>query len=191
MLILQYLLTTSVVTLINIIPAFMPETWVVLSFFYLHYHLSFIVVVLIGTIFGTIGRLILAQISRKHLFKIVPTRLKANYQDLGILFSSRRKSQFSLLLVYTFLPLPESQVFIAAGLAGVDLKLLAVSSVIRNLIVYSFWIKTASITINSLQSLFNSHGQAITIILNLISFSLLVIIGSIPWGKLIKKDKPI
>lgn len=187
MIFFYYLLTSVVVTIINTIPVFMPETWVVLSFFYIQYDLSFPLVILIGTLFSTVGRILLALLTRKYLYKVIPKKLLANYHDLGILFSPQQRSTFSSLLAFTFIPLPESQVFMAAGLANVSLRLLAIASILRSVIVYSFWVKSSSIAIGSLQGLFSGHGQAITVVINLLSFGLLIAIGIVPWGKLVKK----
>ena len=188
MLFIDYLLLILVVTVINTIPAFMPETWVVLSFFYLHFHLSFIITILIGALFGTVGRISLAIFTRKHLHKIFPQKLKKNYQDLGTLFTKNQKPTISQFIALVFIPLPESQVFMAAGLANISLYILSLASIIRSLIIYSFWVKTTSVAITNFQSLFNGHGQLFTVAINLISFSLLIIIGIIPWGKLINKN---
>ena len=61
-----YLILASIVLGMNVIPALMPPTWIILAFFVSKYQLQLLPVVLIGASCATLGRVILAGISRKY-----------------------------------------------------------------------------------------------------------------------------
>ena len=71
-----YILLASTVLGLNIIPAFMPPTWIVLAFFVTKYDLQIIPVVLIGATCATLGRILLAGISKRYIRKLLPEDAK-------------------------------------------------------------------------------------------------------------------
>lgn len=54
-----YIGLALIVYIVNIIPLFMPPTWLMLAFFSIHYHLYTIPVIIIGAISATFGRVTL------------------------------------------------------------------------------------------------------------------------------------
>ena len=182
-----YLMISFVITFMNAMPGFMPATWTVLAFFYIHYHLHLIPLVVIGALSATAGRIILALFSGRFLHRFLPSKIKNNYSDLGNLFNHYQKFTVPVMFGYAFLPIPSTQVFMAAGLANINLSLLSLSFLFGRLFSYSIWVKTANFAMNNFQSIFSNINQTEAIILNIISFSFIFLIGMIPWNKVIEK----
>jgi membrane protein YqaA with SNARE-associated domain len=111
----------------NIIPLFMPPTWLLLSFFRVHYGLPVWLLAPGGALCSTAGRCILALGSRHLGARVLPEKERKNITDLGE-FIRHKKLSFVGVLFYAFGPIPSSHLFIAAGLARLNLKVVAAAS---------------------------------------------------------------
>lgn len=166
----------------------MPPTWSVLAFFYLRYHLQFIPTVIIGATAATLGRIILATLVKLYLRPIIPKRAMENYTALGNYLKRNKKLTVPLLLTYAFFPIPSNDVYITAGLANLDLKLIAFSFFCGRLVSYAFWVGLAYRTSKSLNHIFAAHfSKGGAIIGELIGFGLIILIGSINWKKVLNR----
>ena len=188
---LIYLSIAIISLTINVIPDFMPATWMVLSFFYIRYHLSLFLVVLIGAIFAAIGRYFLAILSGKYFINLFPAKMKHNFLDLGEILNNRaqRKVTIPLILGYMFIPIPSNQLFIAAGLSKANLSILVPTFFVLRLFTYSISLKTANLAINNINGFFSNHFGTEMVIINIINFAILIGIGSIPWHQIALKLK--
>lgn len=188
----SYVLLASLVLGLNIIPAFMPPTWTVLAFFVTKYHLLLIPVVIIGASCATLGRIILASISRKYFRRFLSADSQENYASIGAYLNRHSKITIPLVLVYAFLPIPSNDVFIAAGLAKVRIKLLAGSFFVGRLISYTFWVSITQRFSDNLSDIFSRHyAKTGSIILEIVGLLLIYLIGKIAWKKILKKIKTI
>lgn len=187
MVIASYILLASIVLGINVIPAFMPPTWTVLAFFVFKYNLMIIPTVIIGATFATAGRLILASGAR-FVAKYLPRGSRENYESVGRYLNSNKKITIPLVITYAFLPIPSNDVFIAAGLAKVDLKLLAASFFVGRLISYTFWVSiTHRFFADNLTDIFSRHyAKAGSILIEVLGLILLYFLGKIGWKKILK-----
>jgi membrane protein YqaA with SNARE-associated domain len=111
----------------NIIPLFMPPTWLLLSFFRVHYGLPVWLLAPGGALCSTAGRCILALGARHLGARFLPEKERKNITDLGE-FIRHKKLSFVGVLFYAFGPIPSSHLFIAAGLARLNLKVVAAAS---------------------------------------------------------------
>ncbi len=118
-----YILLSSIVLGLNIIPAFMPPTWTILAFFVTKYDLQLIPVVILGAGFATLGRIILANISGKYFRRFFSDKSKANYASIGEYLNRHKKITIPLVVAYAFIPIPSNHIFIAAGLAKMRIRL--------------------------------------------------------------------
>src|SRR5665213_4246125 len=136
----------AVVFILNVIPAFAPPTWLVFSFVGFQYPLlNGVEVALIGALAATLGRLMLAVLSRVIVRgKFLSESTKQNIDAIKLGLQGKRKLTFGLLLFYAFSPLPSNYVFIAYGLTALDLKLIAVPFFLGRSVSYSFWRITSS-----------------------------------------------
>lgn len=188
----SYVLLASLVLGLNIIPAFMPPTWTVLAFFVTKYDLLLIPVVLIGASCATLGRVVLAGISRKYFRRILSADSQENYASIGDYLNRHRKLTIPLVIAYAFLPIPSNDVFIAAGLAKVKIKLLAGSFFVGRLISYTFWVSLTQRFSDNLVDIFSKHyTKAGSIVLEVVGLLLLYLFGKIAWKKILKKVKTV
>ncbi len=183
----EYILLSSLVLGLNIIPAFMPPTWIVLAFFVAKYDLSLFPVVILGASFATIGRIILASVSRKYFRKLLPGDSKANYASVGEYLNRHGNFTVPLVITYAFLPIPSNHVFIAAGLAKVRIKLLAISFFVGRLISYTFWISITQRLSDNLPDIFSKHyAKTGSIVIEILGLIVLYLLGKIAWKKILK-----
>jgi hypothetical protein len=134
------------VFILNVVPAFVPPTWLTLSFVGLSMpNVPVGVLALIGASAATLGRVTLAKLSRlivRGKFLNGPTRENINAIKDGL--ENQRVLTFGMFLAYAFSPLPSNYLFIAYGLTPLRLRLVAVPFFLGRLASYSFWVATAS-----------------------------------------------
>ena len=188
MLIGTYVLLSSIILGLNIIPAFMPPTWIVLAFFVIKYHLMLLPVVLIGATFATIGRIILANISGKYFRRFLSSDSKENYASIGKYLDSHKHITIPVVFLYSFSPISSNYIFIAAGLAKMKLKLLAGSFFVGRLISYTFWVYTTHRLSDNLADLFGNHfARTGSIIVEILGLLTVYLPGKIAWKKILKQ----
>src|SRR5690349_16992009 len=123
----HYILLGIITFFFNLIPAFTPPTWILLSVYTLKFHLIVFPTVFIGALAATMGRICLALITRKFIHPVLSSKSQENLITLGKYLNANRTITIPLILTYAFLPFPSNQIFIAAGLTHVSLKLIGYS----------------------------------------------------------------
>lgn len=182
-----YLLLGLLVFAMNVLPAFMPPTWIILVFFFVQFKLLPIPVVIIGAIAATTGRVLLYYLARHKVLKHLPKKSQKNYEALGKLFHIHRKVSIPTLFLYAFLPIPSNQIYIAAGLAKIDVRLIAALFFTGRLISYSSWIATTHFALKGLFEIFKKHLLSPhVILLEFFGFLILFLLSQINWSKFIK-----
>ncbi len=158
-------------------PGFMPPTWTILAFFYISNHQALVPTVIIGALAAVSGRIVLAKISERFIRPILPKRIQQNFEGLAKLLHKNDKLTIPIVILYAFLPIPSNHIFIAEGLSGFHIKIVAFSFFVGRLISYTFWISVAKKIVVSQDSLY----------LEIAGFVILILISFIPWGKLRKR----
>lgn len=131
--------------LLNLAPAFTPPTWMALSYVQVMYQPNPLVLASGGAVAATCGRLVLARLSTVFLRNgLLLERTVRNVDVIKDQLLRHRVMSFGFFLFYAFGPLPSNQVFIAYGLTGLPLRLVAPPFLIGRLVSYAFWIYTAS-----------------------------------------------
>lgn len=188
MFLVPYLTLATIVLSMNVIPAFMPPTWIVLAFFVGKYDLRLLPVVLIGAVCATIGRIILTIISQKYFSRFFSKESKTNYESIGDYLNHHKGITIPLMITYAFIPIPSNHVFIAAGLAKVNIQALASAFFIGRLISYTFWVKLTEKLSDNISDIFNSHYSKVgSIVAELAGLLILYFIGKIAWKKILKR----
>ncbi len=135
----------GLVYLLNLLPAFAPPTWLVLSYVAVVYHVPVVWLALVGAVAATLGRLTLARLSniiiRKHL---LTKSQQANVDVIRHELEHRATLTFSVFLFYAFSPFPSNQLFIAYGLTGLPLRIIGLAFFLGRIVSYLFWAFTAS-----------------------------------------------
>jgi membrane protein YqaA with SNARE-associated domain len=140
----------------NIIPLFMPPTWLLLSFFRIHYGLPVWLLAPGGAVCSTAGRCLLALGSRRLGGRFLPEKERKNVTDLGV-FIRRKRLSFLGILFYAFGPIPSSHLFIAAGLAKLNLKVVAAAFFLGRLVSYTVLVAGAGAVGDQLIPLFKEQ----------------------------------
>ncbi len=188
----NYVVLFFVIFIINIIPAFMPSTWIVLSFLYIHHHLLFFPTLIIGTVAATLGRVILALMSQSGIVqRLLPKNFLSNYEDLGNYLKQNHKITIPVIFGYAISPIPSNILFIMVGLAKLNLKVVAIAFACGRFISYAFWMTTTHQFANQLSDIFKGGVLNPSAVLNaLISIIIIIAMGKINWGKIFMKLEP-
>ncbi len=172
---------------INVIPVFMPPTWTILAFYYINFHPPLLPTVIIGALAATLGRITLYYISKNNFRGFFSKESLGNYDALGDFFKKRQKLSIPLFLTYAFFPISSNYVYIAAGLAKVDIKILAASFFVGRLMSYSFWVTASHIVTTRIEDVFSSHVSNISVIIfELAGLAVVILIGKIKWKQILK-----
>lgn len=183
-----YVFLATVILGINVIPAFMPPTWMILAFFVRNYELQIIPVVLIGAICATLGRILLAEISGRYFRKLLSKDSQENYVSIGDYLNRHQHITIPLVIAYAFLPIPSNHVFIAAGLVQVNIRILAGSFFVGRLISYTFWVSATQRISDSLVAIFSRHfSKTDAIIIQILGLVLIYLLGKIAWKNILRK----
>jgi uncharacterized membrane protein YdjX (TVP38/TMEM64 family) len=131
----------AAIFILNIIPAFAPPTWMVLSYVGFRYPLNNVVLLaFVGATAATLGRLTLAKLSRAIIRqKFLSQSTRDNIDAIREGLEHRRTVTFGVFLFYAFSPLPSNYLFIAYGLTSLSWRLVAIPFFIGRLVGYSFW----------------------------------------------------
>lgn len=184
---IDYLFLAGLIFFMNVVPAFMPPTWIVLAFFYIVFHLAFIPTVIIGAVCATLGRVILAQLSRNYLRGFLPKKLLKNYETLGKFFERNQKFTVPVILTYAFFPVSSNQVYIIAGLSKISLRIIAFSFLVGRLFSYSLWVHLSYHFSTDLGNLFANHVENYgSLIGEILGILFVFVIGFINWKKVLK-----
>ncbi len=182
-----YLILAVFVLGMNVVPVFMPPTWLVLAFFFSRFHLNLFATVLIGAISATCGRVLLYHLARLYLRPFLPKKFEQNYDYLGSYIQKRQNLTIPIVITYAFLPIPSNDVFIIAGLTGLKIKIIAFSFFVGRLISYSFWISLAYHLSNRLEMVFAEHFSNLAgIAAELLGFGIILLVGKINWRKILR-----
>lgn len=172
---------------LNIVPVFAPPTWTVLAFYFLKYHLSLLPVVIIGAVAATLGRIVLYLLAKNYFGRLFPKKWLTNLHVLGKFIESHEDLTIPVVITYAFLPISSNQMFIAAGLSGLHIRLIAFSFLIGRLISYTFWISAAHRIVDRLEIIFSNHlSNFWALIAQILGFLVIILISRINWGKYLK-----
>ena len=134
-----------VVFILNVVPAFAPPTWTVLSFIAIKYRVNVLVLSVVGATAATAGRSVLARLSRWLVAqKLLSERSRENIDQLRIRLEGKKRLTAGAFLLYAFSPFPSNHLFIAYGLTGLRLRLVVIPFLFGRLVSYTFWAATAS-----------------------------------------------
>nr|WP_316642790.1 hypothetical protein [uncultured Roseateles sp.] len=124
---------------LNVLPAFAPPTWMVLSLYGFNYpQAQPLVVALVAATAATGGRLVLAHFAQRlTTSRWVRPELHENMQALAAVIERRRAASALAFLLFAFSPLPSNLLFLAYGLTGAPLRLLALPFFVGRLVSYS------------------------------------------------------
>ena len=105
---------------INLVPAFMPSTWMVMAFFYIKFGLPLLILTVGGAIASALGRVVLAKASTLFKRRFLRSQ-ESDLDELGEFLNEHRQYVGPAVFAYSLTPLPTNNLFIAAGMAEVNM----------------------------------------------------------------------
>ena len=179
-----------IIKIINIIPAFMPPTWTVISFLYIRYDLNLLVLTIIGTLSSTIGRFFLSRSSTSLIPRIFNDYVVNNLNFFKNKLLGSKLRLFMVSLIWAVSPIGSNMLFIAAGFARVKIKYVLGAFFCGRLFSYFFLAYTSNLIIENTIELFKKGRFGIEgIITNLISTIVLTIYICLDWEELLIHKK--
>ena len=132
------LLLFLLVFVLNVLPAFAPPTWMLLSFFGLQFpDGNGWSIALVAAVAATAGRSVLALLSRRITrSRWMPEAVRANLGAVAASIEKRRATSSTAFLLFAFSPLPSNALFLAYGLSGASLPLLALPFFVGRFVSY-------------------------------------------------------
>jgi len=137
----EFIVVFAAVYVLNIIPAFAPPTWMLLSLIgFNHPQLNLLALALSASVAATLGRITLAGLSHSIVRnRFLNDRTKENIDVLKDGLERRKHQALSVLMFYFFTPLPSNYLFLAYGLTTLPIKLIAVPFFIGRIVSYAAW----------------------------------------------------
>jgi membrane protein YqaA with SNARE-associated domain len=117
----QYLQITGISFLLNIIPAFAPPTWIVLSLYKIsNPTISSLIIAFFGVIGSVAGRVVMYYYS-SWFRKYLPKKDLGHLNYLKKIEKGKGKQLFILTFLYSLSPFPSNFIFIASGISGIEI----------------------------------------------------------------------
>lgn len=157
---MHYLILFVFVFIAGIVPIFGPPSWVFAVYFRQHFGLSPVLVVLLAAIATSLGRLLLAVITR-HLKPHISKKYISNLEYSQQLLLKKRRSLWTVIGLFVLSPLPSAQLFEGAGLIDIPLMPLGLAFFVGRLISLSIYMGLAHLAARNLDSLWEAGFTSI------------------------------
>jgi membrane protein YqaA with SNARE-associated domain len=142
--------TMAIIVLINIIPVFMPPTWIFLAYVYLTQGGDPLTLALLGAIFSTLGRFVLAKCSEQLGGRFLNKHMKKNVEYVRREIDRRPSAELISSFLYALSPFPSNSLFIVSGAARLHLGRILSGFFAGRLISYYLLISAANFTFHRL-----------------------------------------
>lgn len=178
---MHYLLLFAIVFAVGIIPAFGPPSWVFAVFFRQHYGLSVPIVVLVTALATTLGRLVLAVLTKK-VRSHIPAKYVANLEYSRRLLTGKKKSIWVIIGLFVLSPLPSAQLFETAGLMKIPLLPLGLAFFVGRVLSLSVYVGLAHLTTYKLDRLWEAGFSSVwAIVAEVLTLACIVILLNLKW----------
>lgn len=177
---------------LNLVPYFMPPTWVVVAFFLVAFQLPVWPLAIGCAVASTGGRCGLYYLSARWGRRLLSDKRKKNLAALGE-WLNRRPGWKGVLdvLIYSLGPIPSNALFIAAGLSGAKLWPIAVGFLPGRIVSYaalSLSVKTANDHFGGI--LTRQWHDPKWLALELLSIGGIVLFSRIDWPRVLHLSVP-
>lgn len=184
---LWYLAAMALVLAVNALPAFMPATWMVLAFFRIKFGLPLLALAIGGSIVAAVGRWALAKASGAYSRRFMKKQ-DSDLRVLGEFLEDHRQHVGLTTFVYTLTPLPSNNLFIAAGMVGIQLTWVFIGFLSGRLIANSILVWTTDKAFRHFEDVlktgFNSWEA---IVFQSLSVGSIVLLAFVPWAKWLRR----
>ena len=172
---------------INLAPAFMPSTWMVMAFFYIKFGLPLLILTVGGAIASALGRVVLAKASTLFKRRFLRSQ-QSDLDELGEFLNEHRQYVGPAVFAYSLTPLPTNNLFIAAGMAEVNMVAVVSGFTAATVIANTFWVWTTNKAFTSLSAVFESTLTGPWgIALEVAGLLSVVLLFKLPWAKWLRR----
>lgn len=172
---------------INLVPAFMPSSWMVMAFFYIQFDLPLLPLTLIGALVSGLGRLVLARGSTFVKRRFMRSRAE-ELDELGAFLEQRHRWLAPTAFLYALTPLPTNTLFVAAGLAEVRLVWVLAGFWSARMIADTFFVWTTDRVFSSIGDVFEgAFGSWLAVALQSMSVVSIVLLYRLPWARWLRR----
>jgi len=134
---LSYAEVTLMAFIVNIVPAFAPPTWIVLSLYKIQYPgMSSLALAFFGVLGSVIGRFVMYHYSRV-IGKHVPQRYADNLKYFRKFIEGKKLGLFLGTFIYSLSPFPSNFLFMASGISGISVLPLVVGFALGRFVSYA------------------------------------------------------
>ncbi|PLC39738.1 hypothetical protein C0Q88_25365 [Ralstonia pickettii] len=180
--------------LLNVMPAFAPPTWMVMSWVgFSRPDANAVLLAGVAACAATLGRLVLARLS----CKLVRNRWmrevdRENVDVVRAWLEDRKGMTVGLMLAYAFSPFPSNYIFIAYGLTGMRLWLIGMPFFIGRWMSYLIWTHIAQIGARYLDAEAEIDGayMGVYFVVSQVAFLALVYgFAKVDWGHFLQTKR--
>jgi membrane protein YqaA with SNARE-associated domain len=175
----------AIIFIINLVPALMPPTWAVLSFFYITNPQNIFLLIFIGVTASTCGRFALAKISGYVTNKFASQEKKDEFEAIQSKLQGKPWQKFIFTLIYALSPLPSNALFIAFGATGTKLREVLAGFFVGRTISYLFLVFTTQKVFSSLESTMQGNASLWTLMIEVIGVIAVIAFFVVDWNKII------
>lgn len=174
---------------INVVPAFMPPTWLFLSTLYFLFPQYFhpVLLVFTGAFASSFGRFVLSYMGSASR-RMMREKRRRSMDRVGQALRSKKHAGFILSLFFALSPLPSNFYFLMLGEIRCQYFSIFLGFWLGRLISYWIMINIAQVAFQSLTAILISRIQAV-IIINSLGIISMVIFILIDWEKLIRERR--
>lgn len=173
-----------VIFLINIIPAFAPPTWMVLSYFYITNPQNIFLLVFVGVTASTLGRYALAKLSGSVFKKFASKKKKEEIEVLRKRLNKKPLAKFLFSFIFALGPLPSNALFIAAGSTKINLKEIILGFFIGRSLSYLFLVFTSQKIFTSFEQTILGEATLFTLWVEILGIIAILLFFLIDWVKI-------
>lgn len=167
---------------INLVPAFMPSTWMVLAFFRIRYDLPILPLTIGGALFSGVGRIVLAR--GTTAFKRYVLNRDEELEDVKVYLDERRNYVGLATFGYCLMPLPTNTLFVAAGMVEVSLLRVMLGFWLGRALADTFYVWTTDRAFDSLGSIFEAYySDWLVVVLQALSLVGAMLLVVLPWPR--------
>jgi len=185
--ILLYLAAMALVFVINVVPAFMPATWMLLAFFRIKFGLPLLALSIGGSIVAAAGRWALARASGRFSRRFMKSK-QSDMRELGEFLDEHRQHVGLATFLYTLSPLPSNNLFVAAGMVEIQLAWVLIGFLSGRLLANTVLVWTTDKAFRHFEDLFRTAFDTWEAILwQSLSVVGIVLLARIPWAKWLRR----
>jgi hypothetical protein len=184
---IQYLIAFLTVVVINVVPMFMPPTWIVLTIFYNNGEFDPLLLAFVGAVASLTGRIMLTHMS---IFsrRFISKARKKSLDTIKIIVDKNPVKSFFATLLFALSPFPSNVYFITLGLAKSRSVAVFAGFFIGRLISYYVLILTATIIFRQIRDIIAGTWEQL-FFTNMAALVLMVLFVMIDWDAFIRKRK--